>query len=150
MDNILKFFYSNRPLIVGVIVFSIANIVHNSYSFYVHESPDLHVGVRLFVAIPTSVGLGFVILVVTLKGKRLLAWFFVLLETFLNILYYGQSPNGFRFPTEIIEYVLSAVIPICMGTMAHLIYVPKEERNKFRKKQTKELPIIEDQYTKNL
>lgn len=128
MDSILKWFYSNRPLFLGVIVFSIANIVHNSYSFYVHESTDLHLIVRLLVAVPTSIGLGFVILVVTLKGKRWLAWFFVLLETFLNILYYGQSPDGFAFPTEIIEYVLSAVIPVCMGTMTHLIAPPREKK----------------------
>ena len=118
-----------------MIVFSIANIVHNSYSFYVHESTDLHLAVRLLVAVPTSIGLGFVILVVTLKGKRWLAWFFVLLETFLNILYYGQSSDGFAFPTEIIEYVLSAVIPVCMGTMAHLIEPPREEKKRLRSSQ---------------
>lgn len=133
MENTLKWFYTNRPLFLGVIVFSIANIVHNSYSFYVHESKELHYLIRFFVAIPTSIGLGFVILVVTLKGKKWLAWFFVVLETFLNILYYGQSEQGFSFPTEIIEYVLSAVIPICMGTMAHLIRPSREDKKKINK-----------------
>lgn len=113
-----KFFDGNSALIVATILFTLTTIVHNSYSFYINEMSTIPYIIRMGMSVLTSLGLSMMIMIVTMKGNEGLGFIFALIETFLNLLYYGYSDKGFTWPVTMVPYVLSSISPFCIFVLA--------------------------------
>lgn len=113
-----KFFDGNSSLIIAMIFFTLTTIVHNSYSFYISEMKTIPYVIRIGMSVLTSLGLSMMIMIVTTKGNEGLGFVFSVIETFLNILYYGYTENGFSWPNNIVAYVLSSISPFCIFILA--------------------------------